>query len=361
MGQREEIMKDLEGIARRWRERVDEIREYEIVEEEEGTERGFIPSSVSYAEYREAQRLKRELLRKYDGKKLEDVIDGEELRTERGICYHIFDRRDINPRRIDLERMRRRILSDLKLIPGIWEITELALKGRGYETIEDLAFHPRFGEEAKRLLRLIENLDIRDLVDWIVRRYPKSHPMALYTSAFYDVEDLIFLDIETMGLFTRPIVLFGIARISEGRIYIYQYLLRNISEEPAALISGLSHLSEKVALVTYNGKAFDIPYIQERAAFYRIKADLRNPNFDMLHFARRAWGEILPSCKLAALERYLLGMVREEDVPGALVPEFYEAYMRTKNPGPLIPIVRHNKQDLITLANIFFMLRERWG
>lgn len=117
--------------------------------------------------------------------------------------------------------------------------------------------------------------------------------MALYASAFYDVENLIFLDIETMGLFSRLIVLFGIARISEGKIYTYQYLLRNISEEPAALISGLSHLSEKVALVTYNGKAFDIPYIQERAAFYRIKADLRNPNFDMLHFARRAWGEIL--------------------------------------------------------------------
>lgn len=72
-------------------------------------------------------------------------------------------------------------------------------------------------------------------------------------------------------------------------------------------------------------------------------------------------GKYWPNYKPAALERYLLGMERKEDVPGALVPEFYEAYMRTKNPGPLIPIIKHNKQDLVTLANIFFMLCERWG
>ncbi len=139
-----------------------------------------------------------------------------------------------------------------------------------------------------------------------------------------------------------------------------QYLLRRIDEEPAALAGLLTHLSGRRAFVTYNGRTFDIPYIRERLAYYGIRANLEGPHFDVLHFSRRAWRDCVPDCKLTTLERCFLGIEREDDVPSAMVPEFYESYMRTGNPGPLVPIVEHNRRDLLTLASLFSKLHEEW-
>jgi len=65
----------------------------------------------------------------------------------------------------------------------------------------------------------------------------------------------------------------------------------------------------------------------------------------------------LPSCRLGSLETAVLHITRTDDLPSAMVPEFYETYMRTGNPGPLIPIVEHNRQDIISLARLFALLR----
>ncbi len=51
-------------------------------------------------------------------------------------------------------------------------------------------------------------------------------------------------------------------------------------------------------------------------------------------------------------------MNRINDVPSSLVPEFYKTYLQTGNIGPLIPIVEHNQQDIITLALILSQLYE---
>jgi len=350
-------------VGKRWRESVDKIKEYEIIEGEEEDYRKFIPSitfGVGYREYQEAEKLKRKLLKKYKGKKLEDIIEGDEFKTKKGICYHIENQDKISLKTINSDHARKKILSDFKLIYGIGEVTERILKEEGYRTIEDLKEHPRFGYEAKKFLKIIDDCDTCQIVDWIGHWFPKSHPLAFYPSGLHNKEDFIIFDIETMGLFTRPIILFGIAQVSGDRILINQYLLRNIKEEPAALMGFLSHVNEDSVFITFNGRTFDIPYVRERLAYYRMRGDLEKPHFDILHFSRRAWRERVPNCRLNTLEKYLLGITRKDDVPSALVPDFYETYMRSKNVGPLIPIIEHNKQDLVTLANIFSKLHEEW-
>lgn len=82
---------------------------------------------------------------------------------------------------------------------------------------------------------------------------------------------------------------------------------------------------------------------------------------DIRYFASRMWKQQLPNCRLQTLEEHLLNVQRNDDVPSALVPEFYETYQKTGNIGPLIPIVEHNKQDLVTLAQIFSRLHKEWG
>jgi uncharacterized protein YprB with RNaseH-like and TPR domain len=82
-----------------------------------------------------------------------------------------------------------------------------------------------------------------------------------------------------------------------------------------------------------------------------------NTHFDMLHFARRRFRE-LPDARLLTIEKHLIGESRCDDVPGAMVPEFYDYYLRTGNPGPLVPIVEHNRRDIVTLARLFARLCE---
>ncbi len=354
------MVKDKDRIGKRWRESVDKVKEFEIIEGKEEVFVEFTPSFL-FQEYQEAEKLKQRLLKKYKGKKLEEVVKGEELNTKEGTCYHIENQDRIELKVINSEDAKKRIISDLKLIYGIGKVTECILKEEGYKTIEDLTEHPYFGPEAKKFLELLNKYNTCQIVDWITHWFPKSHPLVLYASGLHNKEDFIFFDIETMGLFARPIILFGVAQISGSHILINQYLLRNIKEEPAALMGFLSHINQNSVFITFNGRAFDLPYIRERLAYYRLRGDLDKPHFDILHFSRRAWREQVPSCRLNILEKYLLRIERKDDVPSALIPDFYETYMRRKNVGPLIPIIEHNKQDLITLANIFSKLCEEWG
>jgi hypothetical protein len=346
-------------VGKRLRENVDSVKEYDIFIPDREHFHGFGPTffNISDREYHTAQQLKLNLLRQYEGKTLEEALVGEEVITKSGTCYRIKSGHTVSLKTVASNAARGRILGNLTLLYGIGETTERALKDRGYETIEDLTEHPRFGPEATTFLELLNRCDTRRIANWICRWFPKSHSLILCVSGLHKKEDFLFVDIETLGLFTRPIILFGVAHFSDNTLIIYQYLVRSVAEEPAALTAVLSHLRDTSAFITFNGRTFDIPYIKERLAYYGMRGDLERPHFDVLHFSRRAWKDIADNFKLTTLERQFIG-TRKDDVPSALVPEFYETYMRTKNIGPLISVVDHNKQDLIALAFFFSKLCE---
>jgi len=348
----------LDRIGERLRETVDNVKEQEITGDTIRPSHIFFPSILN-KEYEKAQELKQKLLKEYEGIPLEEVINGEELKTERGTCYRIETQDTITLKMVSQERAKEKILSDLKLVYGVGEVTEWNLKAEGYDTIKDLLHHLRYGSEAAKALA-VDMGDMYSMVAWVGRWLPKSHPLILYSSSFQNRNDFIILDIETMGLSSLPIILCGVAQISGNQLFLNQYLLRTITEEPGALSAFLSHTTEKSIFVTFNGKTFDIPYLKERLAYYGLKEKLENPHVDLLHFSRRAWKTRVPDCRLTTLEEHLFGIKRENDIPSALVPDFYDTYMKTGNVGPLIPIVEHNKQDIVTLVNIFSRLHQEW-
>jgi len=307
-----------------------------------------------------AQRLKERLLAQYRGKTLEEVFDGQDLLTEKGRCYRLTSRQKISLFGFSPARAKGALLSNLRLIYGVGRETEKALKRKGYNTIKDLVSHPCHADQALRLLETVDEGNLGRVAAWVERWFSKSHPLLLYTSGLGRKEDFILLDIETMGLYGQPIILLGIAQVQGDELLITQYLLRDISEEAGALCAFLSHVKGGGAYITFNGRMFDLPYINNRLAYHGIRANLKEPNFDLLYFSRRAWAGRLPNCKLGTLEKYLLGVKREDDVPSALVPDFYLTYLRTGNVGPLIPIVEHNRQDVVALAELFSVLCRRW-
>ena len=165
-----------------------------------------------------------------------------------------------------------------------------------------------------------------------------------------DCENFKFMDIETKGLSNVPIILIGVAEIKGSNIIASQYFLRDYTEEPNIIEAYLSHLDEDSVHVTFNGKSFDVPFIKNRCLYAGIKADLDLPHLDLMYFAKNLWKDTLPNCQLQTIEQEIFGIEREGDVPGQYIPGYYDTYLMEKNIGPVVPIIEHNCQDIISLA-----------
>lgn len=347
--------------AENLRQRIGRSREYEIVTEteEEQPKEPVAGYWIWNSEYDEAIKLEKNLTKQYKGKNLEETIPGKSLSNEQGECYAISASCASTFKKAAYQESRRLIISDLKILPGIGPTREQNLKRQGYSTIEDLENHLLWRKQARNFMKILDDKEVGSTQKWLWQRLPKSHPLLHYLAGLCQDQDFAIIDIETLGLSERPIILLGIAKPAKDHIYTSQFLLRNIPDEPSAIWALVSQINPKAALITYNGKGFDIPYIRQRLAYYGLDAQLDNPQFDLLHFTRRALRNKLTNCKLETVEKHI-GIKRDIDIPGALVPHFYDTYLRTKNVGPLVAIVEHNKQDLLTLGTLFSKLYEEW-
>jgi len=127
--------------------------------------------------------------------------------------------------------------------------------------------------------------------------------------------------------------------------------MRDYNEERALLSAVNELLSNFEAIVSYNGKTFDFPLIQSRFIMSGMKLNLKDPgHFDLLYPARRLWKRRLENCSLSTVERDILGVIRENDVPGYLVPEIYFRYLKTKDARALKQVFEHNLQDIVSLV-----------
>lgn len=168
-------------------------------------------------------------------------------------------------------------------------------------------------------------------------------------------QDVMFMDIETTGLSNTALFLIGTMEWEGGDLAVRQLLARNYAEEPAVISLFRERLADKKLLVTFNGKSFDLPYVRVRAAATGVEFGAVPPHFDLLHECRRAWGGMLPDCRLQTLESRICGRPRLGDIPGNEIPEAYHAFVRTGNAAQIVDILKHNALDLATMAEL--MLR----
>ncbi|HOI71385.1 MAG TPA: ribonuclease H-like domain-containing protein [Methanobacterium sp.] len=307
-----------------------------------------------YHEVDDASKLQRELLERYEGRNLEEVFKGETCKTPQGSCYKIEDREKFKIKRIEVDKAKSAILCDLKILQGIGEAKEHKLKTKGFNTIEDLRNHPTYSHKADEFICKLDESPM----DCIREYFPGSNPKQVYSSSFRELNDFLFFDIETLGLRNEPVILIGMARILDSHMKVTQYLATGLDDEKPIIQNFLSDLNEETVFVSFNGRGFDLPFIRSRAYHHGISRRLRNHHMDMLYLSRRTWGGALPNCRLQTLEKHFFDLYRQDDVPSSQVPAFYRTYMNTGNVGPLVPIVEHNKIDIITLARILSKLNE---
>jgi uncharacterized protein YprB with RNaseH-like and TPR domain len=177
---------------------------------------------------------------------------------------------------------------------------------------------------------------------------------------------MIFMDTETTGLAGGAgtlAFLVGTGSFGKNGFLLRQYFLPDPAGEAAMLEDVLTEMEAGAALVTFNGRAFDVPILQARATLRlrRFDALKGTAHLDLLAHARRLWRRKLDSCSLGSLEHEMLGVRRSyEDVPSSLIPFLYREYLQTGDPQPMEGVLYHNAQDILSMATLAADILDRY-
>lgn len=185
-----------------------------------------------------------------------------------------------------------------------------------------------------------------------------------------DFSRALYIDTETTGLLggagTLPFLI-GCARFvgelgSERSLVVEQFLLERPGLEAPMLTRFGELLAEASCIVSFNGKSFDWPLLRTRFILNRVAAPKVKAHLDLLHCARRVFKRRLGTVRLIHLEQEVLGFARVDDLPGALIPETYLAFLRGRAGGETLrPIVEHNLSDLVALPALLGELARRFA
>jgi uncharacterized protein len=168
-----------------------------------------------------------------------------------------------------------------------------------------------------------------------------------------DARGLMFIDVETTGLAGGTgtyAFLVGVGALEDDRFVVTQYFMRDFDEEPALLAALAERLARVTGLVTFNGSGFDLPLLETRFVLARRRWPSTLAHVDLLRAARRVWVACLPDCRLGTVEEHALGLTRDGDVPGAMIPALYFQFLRTRRPGALGRVFVHNRDDVLSLV-----------
>ena len=176
----------------------------------------------------------------------------------------------------------------------------------------------------------------------------------------FDARKCLFLDTETTGLSHGAgtvAFLVGVGFLDGDAFKIEQYLMRDYSDEPDLIDRLAARMDAFECVCTFNGRAFDMPLLEERFTMCRMRHRWRDlENIDLLHPAKRAWKMRIGSCRLGNLEQKILNMPRMEDLPGSEAPQRYFEYLKTGNLSLLDDVLWHNRQDVATLQTLLSTL-----
>ncbi|AEJ19396.1 ribonuclease H-like domain-containing protein [Gracilinema caldarium] len=177
-------------------------------------------------------------------------------------------------------------------------------------------------------------------------------------------QDLLFFDLETTGLSGGAGTVAFLAAFGEftgASLEIRQYLLLDYPGESLFIEHIEKELTRKPhrVLVSYNGKAFDIPLLRSR---FILQGRLlpETDHIDLLPLSRLLWTGLVPSCSQANLEAFVLQKGRQDDIPGALAPQIWFSFLREGPQGEalmnLLSVCHHNLLDIQGLAELFTLL-----
>ena len=189
-----------------------------------------------------------------------------------------------------------------------------------------------------------------------------SAPQRSFSSSTFDLKETTFIDCETTGLaggVGTYAFLVGMGYFGDHEFLIRQYFMRDFHEEEAVLFAVSQELKRFRSLASYNGKCYDLPLLQNRCVVNRIDFDPAAwLHLDLLFPSRRLWKKRIQDCSLASVERQILNVGREIDIPSYLIPQIYFDYLRSGSIDQLIPVFHHNVYDILSLVGLSVLISQ---
>lgn len=213
-------------------------------------------------------------------------------------------------------------------------------------------FHPGSSNYGRRRIGEISDLDMNAAA--LLANIPEL--------ASFNCTDALFLDTETTGLAggTGTLAfLIGLGWFENKSFVTRQIFARDFSEERASLSFLLEIARNKAFIVTFNGKAFDVGLLSTRFVLNRLPDRLASmPHLDLLHPSRRLLGHRLDDSRLMTLEKEILGIHRDGDIPGNEIPHRYFKWLRHRDARFMTDVFEHNRLDVISMSILTLHLAE---
>lgn len=177
---------------------------------------------------------------------------------------------------------------------------------------------------------------------------------------FVDLDKLLILDIETTGLSSKYswIYLIGLAYYDtkDKEWFIEQLFAEDSSEENKILSALLPYLNARSLVVTYNGDAFDLPFIKARMDKHSISmAPIESLDLYKLLKSNNIYFTF-PNLKLKTVEESL-GIIREDQYTGKECIDFYKEFTKTGSTDLKEIVLRHNHDDLSSMPGLLRLIQ----
>src|SRR5690606_30241938 len=158
---------------------------------------------------------------------------------------------------------------------------------QGFRGLVDLLTHPKLAVDARRVLDDIEQRNVQSLLSRGARD--------IDLIPLFRRQDAVLVDIETTGFSrTLPLFMIGIALPRGAGWQIRQLLARGLEDEAAVLAEALDEIKGRAVCVSYNGKAFDEPFVQARLRMFRLGRVVFELHVDLMHACRRLFRDVCP-------------------------------------------------------------------
>lgn len=174
-----------------------------------------------------------------------------------------------------------------------------------------------------------------------------------------DMKDIAFFDIETTGFDkeTDKVILISLGYFNESDTFkIKQYYADNLEDEKQVLNLFKEDLNKFDKWCSYNGLAFDEPFIKRRMKFNKI--DFKSPerHIDLYRLIKPYQKQLgMERCNLKSVEKYI-GVEREDKIDGGISVELYYEFLNSGDEGIKETILLHNYEDVLNLPKIFTLV-----
>ena len=185
---------------------------------------------------------------------------------------------------------------------------------------------------------------------------------------FFDLDKISVFDIETTGLYPKhdKIILIGFVHIIPGYNdgELVQFFAETPEEEKDILLNTTHEVSESDILITYNGRSFDVPFLDTRCKKFSIHS--KNIfNLDLYQLVRNysTLKNVLGSLSQKSMEGFMqIEHLRADEISGGESVNLYNEYTANdsasfRSEELLKKILLHNRDDVLQLTRLISLLK----